>query len=108
MVGYDGYWQMAQVFPLANLMNPDSPQVAPHEFLILQYCSLDPINKTPWLTFNPQLLNTPDLYEDQTEASTATEMGLCSKALANSVHPGTSTKPVTVHCCPLVVEALQV
>jgi hypothetical protein len=91
IVGYEGYWQIAHVFPLANLMNPDSPHEAPQEFLILQYVSLDPINNTPWFTFKPQLAKIPFLYGDQTEASTATEMGLLARALANSVHPGTST-----------------
>ncbi len=60
-VGYDGYWQTAQVFPRLSLMNPDSPQLPPQEFLIFQYASVAPTNKTPWLTLVPQLESTPDL-----------------------------------------------
>ena len=52
---------MAQVFPLASLMNPDSPQVVPQEFLMVQYESAEATKRTPWLTELPQLENTPDL-----------------------------------------------
>ena len=41
---------MAQVFPEANLMNPFSPHLGPHEFLMIH--SLDdpiPTAWTPWL-----------------------------------------------------------
>lgn len=36
ITGYEGYEQIAQVFPRASLMNPDSPQPVPQEFLIFQ------------------------------------------------------------------------
>jgi hypothetical protein len=57
-------------------MNPDSPHDVPHEFLILQFPPTTPTNVTPWLSCLAQLLKTPDLYDDQLVASTATEMGL--------------------------------
>ena len=38
-----------QVFPAASLINPCSPQEAPHEFLTIQLFWLSyPTNKTPW------------------------------------------------------------
>ena len=81
------------MFPLANLMYPDSPHDVPHEFLINQYESVTPTNKTPWFNEVAQLLKTPLLYGDQLEASTATESGLPVMALARLVHPETSVYP---------------
>jgi hypothetical protein len=43
----DGMLQIPQVFPLANLMYPDSPHEFDHEFFIFQYWSVTPTNKTP-------------------------------------------------------------
>jgi hypothetical protein len=63
-------------------MNPLSPHAVPQEFLIFQYWSFDPTNKTPWLTLTPQFERTPDLYCPQTLASTATETGLPLKAFS--------------------------
>ncbi len=37
LVGYEATLQIPQVFPLASLTNPDSPQLVPHEFLTHQY-----------------------------------------------------------------------
>jgi hypothetical protein len=37
LLGYEAALQIPQVFPLANLMYPLSPQVAPQEFLTCQY-----------------------------------------------------------------------
>lgn len=85
--------QTPQVFPLASLMNPLSPQVVPHEFLILQYSSVIPTKRTPWLSLVAQLLKTPFLYPDQLVASTATEMGLAETPLARSLQLLMSVKP---------------
>ena len=74
--GYDGYWQTAQVSPGASLINPLYPQPDPHEFLILQKSSVIPTRRTPWLTFFWHPFKIPLLYEDQTDASTATDTGL--------------------------------
>jgi len=45
--GYEAALQIPQVFPFNSLMYPVSPHEVPHEFLILQYWSLAPTNKTP-------------------------------------------------------------
>lgn len=84
--------QTAQVFPLASLMNPASPHEVPQEFLMVQYEEVEATRRTPWLTELAQLEKTPDLYGDQLEASTATEMGCWLRALPRLSHPGTSTK----------------
>ncbi len=75
-IGNDGPVQTPQVLPLANLMNPCSPQAGLHEFLIVQASSLEPTKKTAWLRFVAQLLKTPDAYDFQFEASTLTAIGL--------------------------------
>jgi len=77
--------QTAQVFPGLSLINPLSPQVVPHEFFILQYESVTPTKRTPWLTLVEHPDKTPDLYDDQIEASTATEIGLWASELAKLV-----------------------
>ncbi len=77
--------QIPQVFPLANLMNPLSPQDGPHEFLMVQTESLIPTKVTPWLSLVPQLVNTPELYCDQLLASTATDTTLPTMPLAKSL-----------------------
>jgi hypothetical protein len=41
------------------------------------------------------------LYNDQFDASTATEIGLDDKALITLSHPGTSTNPATLYDPPL-------
>lgn len=56
-------------------MYPFSPQLAPHEFLIFQFPPTIPTNKTAWLIYVAQLLNTPDEYPDQFVASIATAKG---------------------------------
>lgn len=92
-MGYEATLQIPQVFPLASLMNPDSPQAAPHEFLTFQASVATPTNVTPWLSLVAQLVKTPDLYADQLEASTATEIGLPDKAVAKSLQFLISVKP---------------
>ena len=67
--------QIPHVFPFASLMNPDSPQLVPHEFFIFQYVLVAPTNKIAWLMLVPQLLNTPDEYLLQFDASTQEERG---------------------------------
>jgi hypothetical protein len=42
----EGPKQTPQVFPLANLIKPFSPQVGPQEFFIVHELSLDPTMKT--------------------------------------------------------------
>jgi hypothetical protein len=59
LLGYEATLQIPQVFPLASLMNPDSPQDVPHEFLTHQYWSETPTRRTPWLSEVLQLLKTP-------------------------------------------------
>ena len=104
-VGYDGYWQRAQVSPGESLMKPLSPHPTPQEFLILQKSAVTPTRRTPWLMFFWHPFKIPLLYDDQTEASTATEMGLWARALANSVHPSTSTYPVIENSPPFFLQA---
>lgn len=72
------------MFPLASLMNPYSPHPVPQEFLMSQYYEVYPTARTPW--FNPvlQLEKTPDLYDDQFEASTATETGAKVRAFSRA------------------------
>ena len=49
-----------QVLPAASWMCPAAPQLAPHEFLILQTpVSLTPTRTTPWFKFYLQLEKTP-------------------------------------------------
>lgn len=55
----EGPWQTAQVSPLASLMYPDSPQVGPQLFFIVQNSSLDPTIKTAWLILLAQLEKIP-------------------------------------------------
>lgn len=93
LFGYEAALQIPQVFPLASLMNPDSPHPLPHEFLIFQYWSVTPTKRTPWLSLVAQLLKTPDLYGDQLVASTATEIGLPVMAVAKVLQLLTSVKP---------------
>ena len=93
LLGYEAMLQTPQVFPLASLMKPFSPQEVPHEFLIHQYWSVIPTRVTPWLSLVAQLLNTPVLYLDQLVASTATETTLVTKALAKSLQLVTSVYP---------------
>ena len=88
--------QTPQVFPAANLMNPLYPHDAPQEFLITQFPSLTPTKVTPWLRAVLQLLNTPLLYGDQFDASTATETTLLWIALAKSLQFLISVYPETL------------
>lgn len=76
-IANDGPVQTPQVSPLANLINPCSPQAALHEFLMVQAESLVATKKTAWLSALLQLLNIPDAYDFQLEASTLTAIGLC-------------------------------
>jgi hypothetical protein len=85
--------QIPQVFPLAILMYPCYPHDADQEFLTIQYWSVTPTNKTPWSRLVLQLLKTPLLYDDQLLASTATEIGLPTTALANVLQSLMSTNP---------------
>lgn len=96
-VGYDATLQIPQVFPLASLMYPSSPQTVPHEFFTNQYWTLTPTKRTPWLRLVLQLLKTPDLYPDQFEASTATEIGLPESALCKSLQFLISTNPAILN-----------
>ena len=61
LLGYEAALQIPQVFPVASLTNPFSPQLAPHEFLTHQFPSLTPTRVTPWLREVLQLEKTPDL-----------------------------------------------
>jgi hypothetical protein len=47
LFGYEATLQIPQVFPLASLMNPFSPQDVAQEFLTLQYWSVTPTKRTP-------------------------------------------------------------
>ncbi len=60
----------AQVFPILILIKPDSPQLAPHEFLIIHDYASNPTNNTAWLITLSQLSKTPDLYYPQFFADT--------------------------------------
>ncbi len=93
LFGYEAMLQTPQVFPLASLTKPFSPQVVPHEFLILQYWSVTPTKVTPWLSLVAQLLKTPLLYLDQLVASTATETTLAEMAVARSLQLVISVYP---------------
>lgn len=93
MFGYEAMLQTPQVFPLASLMYPFSPQVVPHEFLMVQLLSETPVKVTPWLSLVAQLLKTPELYLDQLVASTATETTLLTMALAKSLQLVISVNP---------------
>jgi hypothetical protein len=93
LFGYEATLQIPQVFPLASLINPDYPHDVPQEFLTCQYWSLIPINKTPWLREVLQLLKTPLLYVDQLVASTATEIGLPTMAVAKVLQSLISVNP---------------
>ena len=93
LFGYEAALQTPQVFPLASLICPFSPQVAPHEFLITQYWSVTPTNVTPWFNWVLHPLKTPPLYDDQAEASTATEMGLPVRAVAKVLQSLISVNP---------------
>ena len=73
--------QMAHVFPDARVIYPSSPQVVPQEFLMIQLPPFMPTKVTPWLMLVLQLLNTPDLYDDQFVASTDTATGLAEIVL---------------------------
>ena len=84
LLGYDATLQTPQVFPLASLINPFSPQLAPQEFLMTQDPLLVPTKVTPWLREVLQLLKTPEEYLDQLVASTATEIGLSFNLEARS------------------------
>jgi len=62
-VGNELTEQIPQLFPLANLIYPSSPQAYPHEFFTIQASPVYPTAKTAW--FNPletQLAKIPDLY----------------------------------------------
>ena len=57
--GKAGVWQTLQVFPLASLMYPFSPQEGPQLFLMVQAVSLDPTMNTAWLMLVAQLEKIP-------------------------------------------------
>lgn len=101
LLGQVAMLQRPQVFPLANLTYPSSPQDVPHEFLTYQYSSVIPTNKTPWLRLVTQLLKIPELQVDQLVASTATETGLPFKALARSLQVLTVVWPLIFQSLPL-------
>jgi len=67
--------QTTQVFPPLSLIYPLSPQAVPHEFLMCQIAPTFETKVTPWFNLVAQFEKTPDLYNDQFEASTATEIG---------------------------------
>jgi len=46
-VAHEAWLQIPQVFPIANLIYPDSPHEAPHEFLTIQLVGVYPTAKTP-------------------------------------------------------------
>jgi hypothetical protein len=67
--------QTPQVFPRASLINPDSPQVDPQEFLIFHESEEIPTRRMSWLRLVPQLLKIPDLYVLHFVASAETPTG---------------------------------
>ena len=89
--------QIPHVFPSLTQIYPDSPQLVPHEFLTCQPLALTPTRVTPWLSLVEQLLKVPDLYDDQLEASTATETGHLVRALAKSLQLVISVYPDTLN-----------
>jgi len=70
------------VFPPFNLIYPDSPQEVPQEFLMCHNPPILATKVTPWFNLVAQFENTPDLYKDQFEASTATDTGYLFKKSA--------------------------
>jgi len=97
--------QTPQVFPDFNWIIPFSPHPFPQEFLIHQFPPTTPTKVTPWLSWLPQLLNTPLLYDDQFEASTATETTLALIALVKSLQFLTSVNPDILNGPVLVLHA---
>ena len=97
--------QIPQVFPEANLMNPFSPQVVPHEFLITQFPPLVPVKVTPWLSLFEQLLKTPLEYLDQLVASTATETTLLGMVDPNVLQSLISVYPEILKFPPSILQA---
>jgi len=85
-------------------MNPFSPQVFPHEFLMVHELSLIPTRVTPWLREVLQLLKTPEEYFDQLVASTATETGLLATARAKSLQLLISVNPLTLKDPELILQ----
>jgi len=68
--------QTPQVSPDFKVIYPFYPHEVPQEFLIIQFpLASYPVAKTPWFKLVLQLEKTPDLYNDQLVASTATEVG---------------------------------
>lgn len=59
-IGNDGPMQTPQVLPFFNLMNPCSPQVGPHEFLIVHDWSFDPTKNTAWLSLVSHFSKIPE------------------------------------------------
>jgi len=45
--GYEAMLAIPQVFPIANLIYPVSPQLVPQEFLTIQASLVNPTAKTP-------------------------------------------------------------
>ena len=83
-------------------MNPFSPQLYPQEFFTIQLSDLRPTKSTPWLSFVPQLLNTPEEYLCQLEASTATEIGLSWIAYLRLIQKLTSVNPEIMNGPPFL------
>jgi hypothetical protein len=61
MVGYEAALAKPQVFPLASLIYPSSPQVLAQEFLTIQASGVYPTTRTPWSSYSLQSLKIPDL-----------------------------------------------
>jgi hypothetical protein len=74
--------QTPQVFPPFNLMYPLSPQLVPQEFLMCHKPPRLATKVTPWFNLVAQFEKIPDLYNDQFEASTATDTGYFYKKSA--------------------------
>jgi len=105
LFGYEATLQTPQVFPLASLMCPFSPQVVPHEFLMVQNWSVTPTKVTPWFNWVLHPLKTPLLYDDQLEASTATEIGLPVRAVAKVLQSLISVNPEILNGPPVFAQA---
>ena len=95
--------QIPHVFPLATLMYPFYPHDGPQEFLTIQASAVTPTNKTPWSRLVLQLLKTPLLYGDQLLASTATETGLPTTAVAKVLQSFMSVNPETLNGPALIL-----
>lgn len=84
-------------------MKPDSPHAVPHEFFTFQIPLVSvPTNKTQWLILAAQLLNTPEWYWAQFEASTVTESGLEVIPFISPVQPVTDPTLLILNSPPFL------